>query len=393
VRAESGAVDIAADNGIELGGSALIDTSGTTRVFSDVSLATPGGQVRLSTTEGDVSLNEGSVIDVSAPGDANAGRIELLADAGSVMTAGALQASGAERSGDLTVRAESLPGFATLLNATEQGTFEGVIRFDQRNGDLTLSTTDSLRARQISLVTGGDLRIDGDITLLGGDALFAAGTDFRLSGALVSEADTADSDSRIEILSQTGGLELASGSMIRLGSEDTLTLTLGRDALVSGALQVDGDIDGGRAVYVDGLATYGDSVITASDTVADSSNPLFGDAETFAASFDQIAADVGFANDERFILRPAIAIESTGDLTVDSEFNLFEWRFGDDTPGVLTLRAGGNLLFNESLNDGFTNASTHTLERTSESWSYKLIAGADLDAVNPLATNASTDSG
>ncbi len=393
VRAESGAVDIAADNGIELGGSALIDTSGTTRVFSDVSLATPGGQVRLSTIEGDVSLNEGSVIDVSAPGDANAGRIELLADAGSVMTAGALQASGAERSGDLTVRAETLPGFATLLNATEQGRFEGVIRFDQRNGDLTLSTTDSLRARQTSLVTGGDLRIDGDITLLGGDALFAAGTDFRLTGALVSEADTADSDSRIEILSQTGGLELASGSMIRLGSEDTLTLTLGRDALVSGALQVDGDIDGGRAVYVDGLATYGDSVITASDTVADSSNPLFGDAETFAASFDQIATDVGFANDERFILRPAIAIESTGDLTVDSEFNLFEWRFGDDTPGVLTLRAGGNLLFNESLNDGFTNASTHTLERTSESWSYKLIAGADLDAVDPLATDASSESG
>ncbi|MEL6369060.1 MAG: hypothetical protein AAFQ16_13995, partial [Pseudomonadota bacterium] len=181
--------------------------------------------------------------------------------------------------------------------------------------------------------------------------------------------------------------------MIRLGSEDTLTLTLGRDALVSGALQVDGDIDGGRAVYVDGLATYGDSVITASDTVADSSNPLFGDAETFAASFDQIAADVGFANDERFILRPAIAIESTGDLTVDSEFNLFEWRFGDDAPGVLTLRAGGNLLFNESLNDGFTNASTHTLERTSESWSYKLVAGADLDAVDPLATNASSESG
>src|SRR5262249_6196325 len=66
-------------------------------------------------------------------------------------------------------------------------------------------------------------------------------------------------------------------------------------------------------------------------------------------------------------------------------------------PGVLTLRAAGNLNFNynaaldqfASLSDGFDGSSgdlfsAPLLPAGTESWSYRLVAGADLGAANSL---------
>jgi len=91
---------------------------------------------------------------------------------------------------------------------------------------------------------------------------------------------------------------------------------------------------------------------------------------------------------------------SSGDLTLGSptttggsDWNLAKYRFGPQSaPGVLTLRAAGNLVFYNSLQDGFdvkTVSSSFTapllpsnalLPLNAQSWSYQLTAGADLGA-------------
>jgi hypothetical protein len=62
-------------------------------------------------------------------------------------------------------------------------------------------------------------------------------------------------------------------------------------------------------------------------------------------------------------------------------------------PGILTLRAQNGITFNASLSDGFVATSgtgAFTLPtQVSDSWSYRITAGADFTAANPLAVNTS----
>jgi hypothetical protein len=95
-----------------------------------------------------------------------------------------------------------------------------------------------------------------------------------------------------------------------------------------------------------------------------------------------------------FVLRPGVEIRSMGNLTLASDLSLHASRPGGQ-PGTLTLRAPGNLLLNGSLSDGFTSAATTAtlLNPAGPSWSYRLVAGADLGAADPLATVKSDTTG
>lgn len=98
-------------------------------------------------------------------------------------------------------------------------------------------------------------------------------------------------------------------------------------------------------------------------------------------------------------LRPGIEVQGAGDLQVGDPgstaetWNLDSWNAAlGGVPVNLTLRAAGNLIFNASLSDGFQmNGSAlpvfgeSTANPDSASGSYRLVAGADLSAANPLA--------
>ena len=89
---------------------------------------------------------------------------------------------------------------------------------------------------------------------------------------------------------------------------------------------------------------------------------------------------------------------ATGDLTLGtststalSDWDLSTYRFGPNSaPGVLTLRAAGNLVFFNALSDGFTSsaytagllAQNPLLPANAQSWSYRLVSGADLSAAD-----------
>jgi filamentous hemagglutinin len=144
---------------------------------------------------------------------------------------------------------------------------------------------------------------------------------------------------------------------------------------------------------------------------------LFSDAMTFVGNGNGglLAANLakGFSNDfgssapVQVQVRPGIEIDSTGDIVVGDAstttvWDLDSWNAALGAPVNLTLRAGGNLVFNASLSDGFTNnggsIATWTYGgsgaavdlamnsiATGVTGTYRLTAGADLSAADPLA--------
>ena len=93
----------------------------------------------------------------------------------------------------------------------------------------------------------------------------------------------------------------------------------------------------------------------------------------------------------------AVSVNETAANPQDRGWNLNAWRFGGQ-PGVLTLRATGDLTVNGSISDGFVKPASGTAAANKQgmpdwapdttsgaSWSYRLVGGADFGAANPLA--------
>ena len=97
-----------------------------------------------------------------------------------------------------------------------------------------------------------------------------------------------------------------------------------------------------------------------------------------------IASRLGKGGDAVFHVRAGGEVRSTGDLTLSSNWNL-STRHAGEKPGVLTLRAAGNLNLDNNLSDGFNVATPFSSGTTpatlleGDSWGYRLVAGADAD--------------
>ena len=155
---------------------------------------------------------------------------------------------------------------------------------------------------------------------------------------------------------------------------------------------LDGATSGLREIVLEGTKTYdyGTANVTLSTgDIAAGSAQAFLDASTFMQSASAIATALGRDSDPQFHVRPAVTIQTAGDLTLDTPWDLYDWRFGGE-PGYLSLRAGGNLKLNQTLSDGMAGDVAagygYFLDQPAgESWSYRLTAGADLSSASSLA--------
>ena len=106
------------------------------------------------------------------------------------------------------------------------------------------------------------------------------------------------------------------------------------------------------------------------------------------------------------------AITSRGSALINSaDWNLSDFRFGPTgkkAPGILTLRAAGDIAFNNSLSDGFTPTAlangnsalwlaqlqdlNPNLPLNTQSWSYRISAGADFGSANVAAVSSGSGS-
>lgn len=438
IEAAAGAVSIASTTGdLTLSSGAHIDVAGRQRDFDGIAVAAPAGDVRLIAGNGDASTEAGSMIDVSAAGAGPAGSISVSAVAGSVSLAGTANgvASASSDSGRFSVDVLDLGNFSAVNTALNDGGFFAERELRQRGtGDLVVGAADIVRAHGVSLTADqGNVSVNGVIDARGasgGDVVLSAQDRVNVSGSILASANTAAGKGGDVAVRATAGVSLSRSSLIDVGSgadaeqtggdigirvERGAALTLADVDSSNDALVLAGTIRGADRTTLEAFRTYTDAdgiltpdgVITSQVAAAAPGNLLYDEAVDFMSAEAAILAALGRSDDPTFALLPGIEIQTAGDLSLGRStsivnWNLASWRFGaTNAPGVLTLRAGGNLTINGSISDGFaaangvgTSAPAYRLPMVpSDSWSYRLIAGADhasadVMAVNPLVAAA-----
>lgn len=422
----SGSLALHATSGDVAGGArARLDVAGTTQTFFDLVQATAGGQIALTADAGSVTLAAGSTLTVAAPAGAAAGTLAVSAPAGTFTSAGTLLGGG----GAFSLDAGNLAALGALNAALETGAFTAARSLRVRNGDLVLDTAAtahrfSLSADRGSIILTGSGRIDasgaeggtiflaagGGITLQSGALLDASAQDFSAAGkgGAVSLETRGDNGGQIDLQSgATIDLSVASATAdsARLGqATGTLHLRAPQNATATdlALAPLAGTVRGASSIIVEGyrvfdLSTAGEAVIGAAVQAEIKAN---GDA--FTANTAAIAARLLPGAATLHVQPGAEIVNRLGDLTLAAAWDLSALRFGPNAaePGVLALRAAGNLNFDYSFNsitrtasvgtlsDGFGGVSTYglwdapLLAAGSRSWSYRLVAGADFAAAD-----------
>jgi hypothetical protein len=303
-----------------------------------------------------------------------------------------------------------------------------------------------IRGGSISLAARGDLTIGtGALLSVAAEKFNSAGK----GGSILLEAGTQQNG----VANNTAVLEIQTGSTLDLSVKEyvagsyrepgssafegkftgTLHLrtprtTAGNDLGVS---YLGGNILGASAVIAEGFSVY-----TPADGIMDTAlrDQIHADATTFlgapgVSSFNETSIRNRLlgglpdrsAIDPLLVIVPGVEIVNPdGDLTLglangitgstdpqaqsSADWDLSSFRYGSKSaPGVLTLRASGDLVFNNTLSDGFTPIEvgssqtfagnghsqmwlatlmgvSDSLPVNTQSWSYRLTAGADTAA-------------
>jgi len=435
----SGSVTLTAVNGVTLGAGAQILARGSmtrTQVTDGSSeyayVYAPGGDVTINAGT-EVKLLDGSLVDVSAMKQGDAGKIAISGPGGVNLIGGELKGTKGGGTGDLggsfvldtkTVNLVPDPskptwGFDQLIDKLNKGGFDEEISVRAREGDI--SSNHKVTARVISLSADGadgkgSITISGTLDASsatgGGRIELAAGKNLDIYGKL-DASGTGASTSGGEVLLQAGGvdatgvLNVNSGTAIDVSGRDkdgkninsgTVYFRTMRNAannglqmtLASGSTLKD-NITGATRISVEGVKVY--------DPSTTSFSTMLTDAHTFMNYKDDKGSTIsnvffGQEPDSTYRLLPGIEIRNSGDFNLSSltggDLDLTTQHFKYNMPGVLTIRSTGDLNINANLLDHPT-ADSNTLRKNNvlPSWDYNLVAGADLNAANPLNVNNS----
>jgi filamentous hemagglutinin family protein len=403
--------------------SAAISVAGVTQQYGGVAVATPGGTVSL-VSAGNVTLAAGSTIDVSAASGGQGGSLALSAPTGTASVSGTLKGTGAAGFGaSFSIDAQQFGDFGALNQMLNAGSFSGrrVVRL-RGAGDLVVAsgTGNAVTAANVSLEADqGRIVVDGLIDASGaqgGAVTLAAAGDVIVNGTIDAHASLAGQrGGSVQLETSQGAMLLNAGSNIDVSGGGSSAEGAGGSVLlrVPGATVTDvvtggdgvalnGTIVGSSRTTLEGFSVYQNAtgVISSTDSFADPSNPIYAGAAAFMSNATAITAALGQSTNGAFAVVPGVEIDATvqsngtGALELDTPWNLFGWRFGPNgtVPGVLTLRAQNGLTFNASLSDGFAATSgsgAFTLPtQPSDSWSYRIVSGADFGAANPLTVDA-----
>lgn len=455
----AGGFKASAAQDVILTGNAQINAGGVAVPFVDIVKYAPGGNVELTSAGGNVNIDNGAVVDVAGADGGDAGSLKISASAGAATLDGTLKGyANPDAKGSVGKQGSFSLDVATLGNhldkdgnpvaitfsdlngklaaktdsatgKTLEGGFSEAVDVRVRSGDLSVAATDTVKAHQFSLEAdngkidvagtidasgdkGGSIGLyaSGDVTLQDGAKLWAYATKpgNNTVGTGVA-AGTAGQGGKVMLASTSGWVDVQKNSEIDVhgggnGAQDgSVLLRAKRNDLNTdvNVKPIAGAISGASEVVVEAYKKYDRTSISAADVAT--SGTMYSDAKDFimgaaggnanaTAIKNRIDAAGAIAN---LHVRPGIEVDSSGDLALDAVWDLYKWRFGNE-PGVLTLRAAGDLNIKQSLSDGFdsTKSSGTNLSANQKfilapladtaSWSYRLVAGADTGAANPL---------
>jgi len=372
-------------------------------------------------------------------------------------------ASTGAKGGSFLLDTGSILSFASVNNPLETGGFTQERNIRVRTGSVNLDGTAKARSFSLS-VDDGDINVTGDIDasgIIGGSiALAARGSVTLESGALLTVAaqkfNNAGKGGSIRIEAGTSKadagntlalLDLQLGSTIDLSVKKLLdggeyvegTYSTPGSSAFEGKFQgtlhlraprlandvrvdaLESTISGASSVVVEAFRVYDRSVSGTMDTTLRTT--LNTDANNFmAAGESTIRAKLLNGSPSTaeispiLVIAPGVEIFSTGDLALglanpsgstnaqslsSADWDLSSFRYGaNKSPGILTLRSKGDLIFNNTLSDGFnpvtaTADNGHStmwlgtlkpivdgLPTNTQSWSFRLSAGSDLQSAD-----------
>ena len=423
VLSDSGIVSVAA---AAAGGSAgMLDVRATNGSFINAGFLK--GTAAAGFDSGEFVLDTGGA---SASGAGSFGSVNAGLNVGGFFNSRSFRVRGGDVTIDSTIRSRE------FSLATDRGSILVTGEIDasgQTGGSIALAARDNLTLASASKLTVAALKFSS--AGKGGSVLLEAGTQ---SNGLANTSALLDlqagSTIDLSVAEFVPGLYTTVGSSASQGKfTGTLHLRAPRTDANNdlGIAAVQGTITGASSIVAEGYKVYAPAGGVLNIALREQINT---DAINFLG-----AAGVGNANevamrnrllgtanplDSIFVIAPgAEIINRTGDLTIglanntsagsasaealaSADWDLSAFRYGSKgAAGVLTLRAQGDLVFNNTLSDGFDPiaqggtavftdnghslmwlATLKTIKDTlpvnTQSWSYRLTAGADLNSSN-----------
>ncbi|MDI1361107.1 filamentous haemagglutinin family protein [Methylotenera sp.] len=420
------------DSLVLLSGS-QINATGSAKMLGTVAGLADAGTINLQTTKGNIRMEAGAVLDVSATGGAGAGTVAINT-AGIAALAGTLNGIaavgngvGLPKQGSFELNAKTVTDFKALNVELERGKFNESRNIHVAKGDLNVAVTDTVTAHNVTLTTDdGNLTVAGKIDATGNKggivklnagqqlddgkgniilestALIDASANIAATETAGSKGDggkvtlntATDSDTSPSIGSR---ILAAIGSVIDvrgkgLGSDGKVVLRAPRLGMTDNTqagndiaiTQFGSTVKGEKAsIVAEGVKVYKNAAGEA-NVVVDSTfiASMLEDNANFLTNASGIKSTLGLASDARFKVSSGDEVRSTGDITVADDLDLH-----DGGPGALTLRARGDVKVNGSISAAFTTATTAGALTTGGTWDYRIAAGADLNSADVLATN------
>jgi hypothetical protein len=443
----SGSLNLIAKSGnLEVGG--LLSVAGNSKTFKDVIRYTDAGTITLISTSGNILLTDSSVLSVAAASaGGNAGTINVKSINGSFTSGGSLlgTASAKGRSGSFTLdtayfNSDGPMSLTSLNSVLNTGKFFESRSFRVREGDVFIKN--SIKSHKFSLAadsgsievsdsidasgtTGGHISLaaHGSLTLSANAKLTARGNEFDNAGkggSITLEAG----NQRNGVIKTEANLILQTGSTIDLSvaSATQSSESLGQ---FTGVLHLRAPRNSQNNDLA--IASIGSAISDASNIIVegvkiyDLTNPSSTIDKSTQNQIKEQASGfmgVGYETMENRLksLQPALnlvispgaeIINKSGDLilgsissTPEEDWNLESYRFGPKgAPGTLTIRAAGDIIFYNSLSDGFKadpNASIGSssmwlaslmdynsqLKSNFQSWNFRITSGSDISSAN-----------
>jgi len=437
----SGILELKALTGdVALNNGSVIDVSGRNVSFGSLVKYSPAGSVLLQANKGNVELDSGAVINLAGASvvtDKNTGATRQASDAGlldvkaakgrfvwngTIDSRGATETAAELRQGRLHLDVNSFgtDGFSLLNSKSANAGFSEELFLEQRSGNITIASADTVHAHQFRLTADqGAVNIDGSIDASGIKAGSVSiygrnGIVLGASSHIAAKATKAGAAGGSVIFDTvhrddtgTGLLDLsAAGSSIDVaggsgGLGGSVHLRTGRnDADKTVAITAINTTINGSDPYrtaVEATRVYANqTTITAADIAK---------WQTDTAEFMSTVAALTNNSGAAIQLLPGIEVRSTGDLTLQDQWDFMDgikdlghssWRYNNAQgqqvlPGFLTLRAGGDLNIKASITDAFATAAlpgqdasilVQDLLQPGQSWSYNLVAGGNVKLAN-----------
>lgn len=418
----AGNVSLSATNNLTIAGGGVIDTSGQVVNLGGNEVYTGGGNISLNSTLGNIDIQSGSTLNVSGSVlGGNAGSLTLNAANNQSGSLGIVSLDGSvsgmahngATGGNFSLTANSFnvnadSSFSTLYNSIKpcsgnscnSGGFDGNLLVHQMDGNnLNVAQSDHVAAKNISLTADqGIVDVAGALNVSG-----AQGGTIALSGNNgVTIESTASLNASSSNSANQGGTVVLTAAPVS-GANSTVTINGSGNSNHPATINVSGGSGGAVQVIVNATQDNGSydhaAVNIAQNAVSGANNEtvyamvhylnmaLSDDQfqnmlNTSNAFLTNAASNTTLQNNlGGFNLAPGIDIvQTSGDLN----WNIATALTGQvTTPGLLSIRTAGSINIDQSISDGFTVNSKGREELLSgPSWSYNIVAGADLNSAN-----------